>query len=614
MTDYESIYKETYDYQYISFDLFDTLIKRSVSSPELIFDLVEIDYNKEYSPKISDFRAHRMRAEQYARKMKTKEDITIHDIYYQLPYDADRCNILKEEEKYIELSTCFANEPMVEICQKCIRDGKKIIITTDMYLERDTISKILEKIGIKDYFFLFISSEIGYTKQSGNIYDHILSTLNIVSSELIHIGDNKKSDYDNAIYKGIKAIWLEEVNCASNYWGGVKTDDIVVDHLCSVINNKNILKETVEYKLGYRLIGPVLYNFCTWLHQEVICKKIEKIEFVAREGYLISLVYKALFPDEENKIKYLRINKNTLRLPMLYLDNSLEMFLSLIPIKKEYYIQDIFQFLYVDQNSGPIMDLMEKYDYTHDSVVKKADMKTDSRFNAFYRECTEICASVMRRQYIYLQRYIIENDLTGKIAFVNNSVNANAQRYLNIINEKSSLNIEPWGIHFIISKEGKNVINNECSVWFHSKCRKFEKRVFCHYCLIFEHLLFEEEGSALYYVENGNKIETICENHEYEVENDCRIRDIREGCLKFQRDYKEMMPLYVKPTINLRALSNFLLKPEREDAGVVGGLVDYEYGRYLLVDKWGNAKRILANKTVEIYNAKLHIRLTQKII
>lgn len=131
--------------------------------------------------------------------------------------------------------------------------------------------------------------------------------------------------------------------------------------------------------------------------------------------------------------------------------------------------------------------------------------------------------------------------------------------------------------------------------------------------MIFEHLLFEEEGSALYYVENGNKIETICENHEYEVENDCRIRDIREGCLKFQRDYKEMMPLYVKPTINLRALSNFLLKPEREDAGVVGGLVDYEYGRYLLVDKWGNAKRILANKTVEIYNAKLHIRLTQKL-
>lgn len=35
------IYNEIHSYQYISFDLFDTLIKRSFSSVEHIFELVE---------------------------------------------------------------------------------------------------------------------------------------------------------------------------------------------------------------------------------------------------------------------------------------------------------------------------------------------------------------------------------------------------------------------------------------------------------------------------------------------------------------------------------------------------------------------------------------------
>ena len=43
------IYNEIHSYQYISFDLFDTLIKRSFSSVEHIFELVEIKYNTSHA-------------------------------------------------------------------------------------------------------------------------------------------------------------------------------------------------------------------------------------------------------------------------------------------------------------------------------------------------------------------------------------------------------------------------------------------------------------------------------------------------------------------------------------------------------------------------------------
>lgn len=614
MTDYRAIYKEMQNHQYISFDLFDTLIKRSVSAPELVFDLVEIAYNKKHSLPVKDFKMQRVRAEQYARKVKIKEDVTIHDIYQYLQYDDDRRNALKEEEILMEITTCMANEPMVKICQRCMKNGKNVIITTDMYLERETISQILENIGIDNYLFLFISSEIGYTKQSGNLYKHIISTLNIKPAELFHIGDNRKSDYENAIQNGIRAVWLEETNIVPNYWEGVKTDNINTNHMYTFIKNKEILRKTVEYALGYRLVGPVLYNFCFWLHQEVACQKIEKLVFVAREGYLILEIYKNLFPYEADRLKYLRINKNTLRLPILYLDSSIDMFLSLIPNRKEYRIQDIFQFLYIDLNMESAVLLLKKYHYTGDSIVKKTGMYKDANFKAFYKECIEMCFPEIEKQYIFLQQYILENDLNGKVALVNNSINAKVQKCLDMIISNCSMNIKLWGIHFIISEEGMQAINGKCSIWFRNECRDFEKRIFCHYCLIFEHMMFEAEGTALYYTDSGKEIVAVCESHENEAENDIRIRDITEGCIEFQNDYKKKMPLYVGPAFCLRAISHFFLKPEKKDASSIGRLIDYEYGKQFLLDKWGNAKRILNDRTVLFYNMKLYIRLPQKLV
>ena len=43
----KDVYEEICGYDYVSFDLFDTLIKRSFSSVERIFELVEYKVNQE---------------------------------------------------------------------------------------------------------------------------------------------------------------------------------------------------------------------------------------------------------------------------------------------------------------------------------------------------------------------------------------------------------------------------------------------------------------------------------------------------------------------------------------------------------------------------------------
>ncbi len=172
----KDVYEEICGYDYVSFDLFDTLIKRSFSSVERIFELVEYKVNQEYKLNIKDFKKNRMLAEKKARKYKSREDITLNDVYNYLNYEKNICTILMKEEINMEVVTCCENIPLVEVYHMCLRGGQNIIITTDMYLDRDTISQILDKIGVTKYQ-LFLSSEIGYTKQTGALFDFILSDL-----------------------------------------------------------------------------------------------------------------------------------------------------------------------------------------------------------------------------------------------------------------------------------------------------------------------------------------------------------------------------------------------------------------------------------------------------
>ena len=86
---------ETKKFEYISFDVFDTLLFRNVGDYKDIFYFIEEKYNQQFSDKISNFRTARIIAEQQARNESQKEDITFDDIYNKLNYSDHIKNTLK---------------------------------------------------------------------------------------------------------------------------------------------------------------------------------------------------------------------------------------------------------------------------------------------------------------------------------------------------------------------------------------------------------------------------------------------------------------------------------------------------------------------------------------
>ena len=77
----KKITKKISRYDNVSFDIFDTLIKRNCEKPDDIFEISQKRYNNISNAKISNFRNLRINAEIEARNTSKDEEITLSDIY-----------------------------------------------------------------------------------------------------------------------------------------------------------------------------------------------------------------------------------------------------------------------------------------------------------------------------------------------------------------------------------------------------------------------------------------------------------------------------------------------------------------------------------------------------
>ena len=265
------IYK---NFKYISFDIFDTLVVRNVMKPTDVFKVVEEKYNSIYKDKISDFSSNRIKAQKDASLKDEKLETLIEDFYKELEnyYDKDVCKKLCKIEKEVEINLCVPNKKYIELYRELIENNKKIIITSDMYLDLDTINKILKKCGITKYEKLYLSSLYQKRKSNGSMYDFIIKDLNISSNDLIHIGDNVISDYLIPKFKGIKVQRVKNKKEVMFYNKRVKDYNYYM--LEKFISNNIDLSKSYYERMGYETFGPILYGFSKWLQNNIKTDKI----------------------------------------------------------------------------------------------------------------------------------------------------------------------------------------------------------------------------------------------------------------------------------------------------------------------------------------------------
>ena len=188
--------------QYVSFDIFDTLVLRKVSEPKKLFLLMEQKYA------LPGFCENRVLAEHKARET-IRGDVTIEEIYRFYPGITSE-DILEYSKRELEaeLEVCMPNLNMMEFYRECLK-RKKVVLLSDMYFQGDKIVEILRKCRIDGYEHLYVSCDEKATKRSGKLFRLVLDDLKISCDNLMHIGNELMADYVCAKRCGIHAVLIK---------------------------------------------------------------------------------------------------------------------------------------------------------------------------------------------------------------------------------------------------------------------------------------------------------------------------------------------------------------------------------------------------------------------
>ena len=311
---------------YVSFDIFDTLVVRPFYEPSDIFMLLNSKAQELLGTFIS-FAQIRKEGEALAREYYgTKhgwEDITLTEIY---AFISDHCGIgremadrIRQLEEELEIGFCSVRRSGLELLEFARAVGKRVVLISDMYLEEETIRKILAKCGITGYEKIFISCRYRKLKYDGSLFLEAASEIGVRPADLFHIGDTWKSDILGSEKAGVRSIFFPKarevfenkiLGCRTNRLGrigetvftGNRTGGTLMKNLgyrCMLAVAANMYFDNPyrtfnaetdfnmdPYFMGFYPLGMHMLGISKWLLETVRENGYEHLVFFARDGYL----------------------------------------------------------------------------------------------------------------------------------------------------------------------------------------------------------------------------------------------------------------------------------------------------------------------------------------
>ncbi|GAB7527806.1 hypothetical protein PS3A_02120 [Pseudomonas sp. 3A(2025)] len=197
----ENVQAQLRNFSTISFDVFDTLVRREYSVPDyakLLLGKELVERKLVTSPQA--FVALRNDAEfQLRQRANFQGDVGIRAIYTelgeQLKIHEDEAQRLMQREFELDLNGLCAKDEMVDMFNNLGSLEHTLWVISDTYYTRDQIGLILKKAGISVPYRLLVSSEEQKRKDNGTMWRMIKSDLQRDEvTRYIHVGDNVVAD------------------------------------------------------------------------------------------------------------------------------------------------------------------------------------------------------------------------------------------------------------------------------------------------------------------------------------------------------------------------------------------------------------------------------------
>ena len=253
---------------------------------------------------------------------------------------------LMQLEMETEQRLLYGNPPVLAAARSAAQSGIRLVYASDMYLPRAFILDRLRQHGypVDDSTTLFLSAERGASKHIGSLYDQMLDELGCAPGEIVHVGDNLHSDDEQARSRGLRAVhWqasikpenLPLVEQRTNSTTAAFVDGDLLASVClGIIRRRDLARgnpapapagqperngkhalllpaaepprvgsngsagkdhsgargaatDDLWDRLGYEVGGPLYLLFLRWLLAQAQSEGLERLYFLARDGYYL---------------------------------------------------------------------------------------------------------------------------------------------------------------------------------------------------------------------------------------------------------------------------------------------------------------------------------------
>lgn len=301
----------------VSFDLFDTLAIRNISSFESVLKLVDARF-REQGVNIPDFVTKRLKAE---KMLSFNNAPRLVEIYSKVLKDSDgvsfSANELASIEFEVDKNLIEARRDVVDLLNNLVKQNKQVYITSDSYYAKEQLSQILKRIDVASVTDVLVSCEYG-TSKTGTLFEKLKDVSGEV--DILHVGDDIVADIESAKRHGINAFQIYSAAELLELVGGLKlsenehslSDQIKVGMFVANLFNSPFQFEDDEKRIhaedakdvGYLFCAPMIMDFTKWFEEESKEAGNTNRWLCARDGYLLKRLYEFMYPSQKAEYFY----------------------------------------------------------------------------------------------------------------------------------------------------------------------------------------------------------------------------------------------------------------------------------------------------------------------
>lgn len=577
--DVKKIFQKLQKYDVITFDIFDTLVKRDVSLPNDVFSLVEKEYNRTNTKHISGFSHIRQIAEKRARDVSRYAEVTLDEIYKETSYSIGTQEILKKIEADIEIMVCTPHQPIVEIYHRLLHMGKRIFLISDMYLPRPVIEKILQKCQISGYEQLWLSSEYRCRKTTG-LFCKFLDSVKLKEEKIIHIGDSWKADR-LAIWKSANFNYHTLLISRNTETTSHTSESANI--VASFIRNHLPKNQCYFYRIGYSVYGPLLYAFVDWIIKELKKNDISNILFLSRDCYIIQKAYDIVC-DTPCLNSYFCLSRRSIFATRLQGDYSIENVIDKVHFRVDASVESILR--HMDAYSTENVQLASQMGIDLNATVP-IEKKKGNTWQYLEKVNDKLIGSYQTRARLfedYLSQFVHQND---RVAVIDVGWNGTAQRAIEIAQMNLSLNTNTYGYYLGVNKrEFGREADIAMKGFLVDEETSEEQRIHMKaYMGFLEFFLSAPHGMTTGYIRHDNEIIPKMDKYEYLLPDGSSKKEIRilnelqAGALDFIKEMKASgIVNYIEWDREevTAPLFSLCINPKREDLKCFGDIDFYD--------------------------------------